>query len=131
MNYDPRDWYWQIAGRDDVWSSNRGGFVPADDATYQAWLSAGNAATAIGSQDEMIEVMRAANVPPFHKVSTFRIVRRLEEDGRIDAADQALATNRALFRRFYTAGTIPADDVSARAFLGAIGADADSILAPE
>ena len=102
MNYDPRDWYWIVGGDETlVYASMRAAFVPA------------------------------AGVPPFHKVSTYRVLRRLEDAGRIDAAEAALNANRVLWRRFYTVGAINADDADSRAFLAAIGADADAILAPE
>lgn len=69
--------------------------------------------------------------PAVWRVSTYRIVRRLEEVGLIDAADAALAAQPVLFRRFYTAGSIPHDDPDAVALLSAIGADPLHILAPE
>ena len=65
------------------------------------------------------------------RVSTYRIVRRLEEAGLIDAADAALDAQPVLFRRFYTAGSIPHDDPDALALLTAIGAAPLEILAPE
>ena len=69
--------------------------------------------------------------PTAWRVSTYRIVRRLEATGLIEAADAALAAQPVLFRRFYTAGTLPHDDPDALAFLEAIGADPIAILAPE
>jgi hypothetical protein len=70
--------------------------------------------------------------PPINwRVSTYRIVRRLEATGLIEAADAALAAQPFLFRRFYTAGTIPHDDPDAIAFLQGIGADPVTVLAPE
>ncbi len=70
--------------------------------------------------------------PPTNwRVSTYRIVRRLEDAGLIDAADAALDAQPLLFRRFYTAGSLPNDDPDAVAFLQAIGADPLEILAPE
>ncbi len=69
--------------------------------------------------------------PVAWRVSTYRIVRRLEEVGLIDAADAALAAQPVLFRRFYTAGSIPHDDPDAMALLSAVGADPFEILAPE
>lgn len=69
--------------------------------------------------------------PAVWRVSTYRIVRRLEEVGLIDAADAALDAQPVLFRRFYTAGSIPHDDPDAVALLSAIGADPLEILAPE
>ena len=70
--------------------------------------------------------------PPTNwRVSTYRIVRRLEAAGLIEAADAALDAQPVLFRRFYTAGTIPHDDPDAIAFLQGIGADPIAVLAPE
>ena len=70
--------------------------------------------------------------PPTNwRVSTYRIVRRLEDAGLIDAADTALDTQPLLFRRFHTAGSLPNDDPDAVAFLQAIGANPVEILAPE
>lgn len=65
------------------------------------------------------------------KVSTYTIVRRLEVAGLIDAAETALESNRTLYRRFYTAGSVMVTDPDARTFLTAIGADPDAILALE
>ncbi|SDB57537.1 hypothetical protein [Bauldia litoralis] len=70
-------------------------------------------------------------IPTTWRVSTYRIVRRLEEASLIDSADQALAASPMLFRRFYTAGSIQHDDPDAVAFLTAIGADPEVVLAPE
>jgi hypothetical protein len=69
--------------------------------------------------------------PTSWRVSTYRIVRRLEEIGLIEAADAALAAQPMLYRRFYTAGSIPHDDPDAIAFLEGIGAEPEAILAPE
>ncbi len=69
--------------------------------------------------------------PTSWRVSTYRIVRRLEDFGLIDAADQALTASPTLFRRFYTAGSIQHDDPDAVAFLTAIGADPEVVMAPE
>lgn len=132
MNYDPRDWYWIVGGDETrVHASERAAFVPADDAAYAAWRASGNVPTYIASFDELKDVLRSAGVPPYHKVSTYRILRRLEDAGLIDVADAALNANRTLFRRFYTVGAISADEPDAREFLKAIGADPDAILAPE
>jgi hypothetical protein len=70
-------------------------------------------------------------VPTSWRVSTYRIVRRLEEIGLIEAADAALASQPMLYRRFYTAGSIPHDDPDAIAFLEGIGAEPEAVLAPE
>lgn len=123
--FDPKDWYWVVAGDEArAWSNTARDYVDIAQADPER-------VTRIGSFDSLVQVLRAANVPPYHKVSTYRILRRLEDAGRIDAAEAALNANRVLWRRFYTVGAINADDADSRAFLAAIGADADAILAPE
>jgi hypothetical protein len=68
---------------------------------------------------------------PPGRVSTYRVVKRLEAANLIDAADAALNANRALWRRFYTVGSFASDDPDAVAFVKAIGGDPASILAPD
>jgi hypothetical protein len=80
--------------------------------------------------DELAEVLRAHNVPPYHHVPTIDIVRRLDEAELSGAANTALEVDIKLRTRFYTVGFIYADNAEARAFLTAIGADPDEILAP-
>jgi len=56
--YDPRNWYWIVAGdATKAYSSVAGDYVPAADATYQAWLADGNAPSRIASEDELGEVL--------------------------------------------------------------------------
>lgn len=57
MPYNPLNWYWIVAGQTNVWSSARVAYVPVSDATYQAWIAAGNAPTNIGSTAELLQVM--------------------------------------------------------------------------
>lgn len=83
--------------------------------------------------ESLIGVLRAANVPPYHAVTPYRIVRRLEAAG---VAAQAIAVleapaNAVLRWRFTTLAGVPADDPDARALIAAAGADPDEILAPE
>jgi hypothetical protein len=130
MDYNPRAWFWIVTGSG-VYSSAAAAYVSTDDAAYRQFVAAGGIATAIGSEAELQGVLRAANVPPYHGVSTYRIVRRLEDAGLIDAADAALSQDKNLWRRFYTVGTVPADDPNALALLKAVGADPLVILAPE
>ena len=59
MMFNPAIWYWVVAGSaTQVWSSATLAYVPVADATYQAWLDAGNAATNIASAAELIEVIQ-------------------------------------------------------------------------
>jgi len=62
--YNPTNWYWTVAGNASVaWSSASLGYVPATDATYTAWLAAGNSPTSIGSAAELYQVMQQQVVP--------------------------------------------------------------------
>jgi hypothetical protein len=64
MAYNPSNWYWCVAGNTtQVWSSAQLAYVPITDATYTAWLAAGNLATNIGSPAELIQVMQQQVVP--------------------------------------------------------------------
>jgi len=130
MTYDPHNWFWIIAGDETrAWSSAARGYVDIAQADPDR-------ITRIDSMDSLKQVLRAANVPPYHAVSPYRIVRRLEAAG---IAAQALAVidapgNAVLKARFYTlagAGGIPADDPDAIKLVLAAGGDPDVILAPE
>jgi len=56
--FDPRNWYWTVAGDETkVYSSAAGDYVQAADKTYQAWTAAGNTPTRIASEDELGEVL--------------------------------------------------------------------------
>lgn len=97
------------------------------DATSAPVIAADKVAIHTPARDMTEDEIRAA-AP---RVQTYVIVRRLEAAGLGDIADAALSQNRSLFRRFYTVGSVMVADPDARAFLKAIGADLDVILAPE
>ena len=62
--YNPTNWYWAVAGNASVvWSSASLGYVPTTDATYTAWLAAGNSPTSIASAAELYQVMQQQVVP--------------------------------------------------------------------
>jgi hypothetical protein len=62
--YTAPNWYWIVAGSTtQVWSSARLGYFPVSDATYQAWLTAGNVATNIASTSDLLGVMTQQVVP--------------------------------------------------------------------
>lgn len=135
IRYNPRDWYWQIG--DDasaVYASKIAAFVSNDEGSFVAWRQeAGHLVSRAANMDELVYVLRAAGVPPYHSVTPYRIVRRLEAAG---VAAQAIAVleapeNAVLRWRFTTLAGVPADDVDARALIIAAGADPDEILAPE
>lgn len=130
MIFDPMNWFW-IVGDDDTraYSSAAGGYVDVAQAPEDR-------ITRIASMDELIEVLRAANVPPYHSVSPYRIVRRLEEAGLSQRALAVLEApqNAVLKARFYTlagVGGVSADDPDAIALVIAAGGDPAEILAPE
>ncbi|MBX6376291.1 MAG: hypothetical protein IRZ13_18955 [Acetobacteraceae bacterium] len=60
MRYDPRDWYWIVAGDEShAWSSARAAYVPADDPLYSDWRQRGGQPTRIASEAELREVLLA------------------------------------------------------------------------
>jgi len=62
--YIASDWYWVVAeSATEVWASARLEYVPVTDATYEAWLAAGNVPTNIGSVTELLGVMTQKLVP--------------------------------------------------------------------
>lgn len=68
---------------------------------------------------------------PIQTVSTYRMVKRLEEAGKLEEANAALETNLSAKARFYTIGSIKVNDPETLAMLDYIGADPKVIMAPE
>lgn len=90
--YDPRDHYWIIGGDEaQVYSSARRTLVPDVDDTYVAWC-ADHQPTRILSMDELIEVLRQANVPPYVTVTPRQARLALLEAGLLDAVETAVNT---------------------------------------
>jgi len=59
FNYTLAAHFWIVGGDgSQVYSSAEPGFVPADDATYVAWLNEGGLSTRIASLDELRDVLR-------------------------------------------------------------------------
>lgn len=86
--YNPFDHYW-IVGADEiqVYASARAEFVPVDDGVFVAWLE--NAApTRIATFEELQDVLRAAQVPPYRMIDGAEFLARLTDDeyGAIVAA---------------------------------------------
>lgn len=91
MNYDPRDWYWIVAADESrVYSSAQAVFVPANDHDYAGWIRDGNKPTRIASFDELKDVLRAADVPPYRMIDGADFIARLTnaEYGAILAASE-------------------------------------------
>lgn len=62
--YDVSAWYWIVAGDETkLWSSAGMAYVAADDAGYEAWLSAGGHPTRIVNAAELAEVIEAQWLP--------------------------------------------------------------------
>lgn len=134
IDFDHKNWFWIAAGDEQrAFSSTLGTYVEASQADPER-------TTRIDSEESLIEVLRQANVPPYHRVSVYRIIRRLEEAGLASAALVIIDApeNAVLKARFYgLAGSldsgmgVPADDPDAAALVRAAGCDPAVILAPE
>lgn len=60
MIYTPQNWYWIVAGSTtQVYSSASASYVPVTDATYEAWLAAGNLPTKIDTEANLQGVFAA------------------------------------------------------------------------
>lgn len=81
MTYDPRDWYWDVVDHDParVYASARAAFVAVDDKAYVAWCAAGYIPTRVASFDELVDVLRAANVAPYHVFDGANFLARLTD----------------------------------------------------
>lgn len=65
--YDPRNWYWIVAGDETrVYSSAVGNYVPVANEDYQAWLADENNPTRIASEAELGEVLAPYALRPAH-----------------------------------------------------------------
>jgi hypothetical protein len=63
--YNAADWYWIVGGNEaQVFSSAVGNYVPANDATYLAWLADGGLPSRIINEVELGEVLADARVRP-------------------------------------------------------------------
>lgn len=63
-SYTPQNWYWYVGGdQTQAYSSVSGVFVPSTDATFQAWLAAGNLPTNIDTIVNLATVLANANAP--------------------------------------------------------------------
>lgn len=62
--YTPSNWYWTVGDHaaSGVFSSARGVYVQTSDATYQAWIAAGNLASSIPTEAELVANLAALGV---------------------------------------------------------------------
>lgn len=65
--YNPKDWYWFVAGdTSEVYSSKLGDFVLVSNPGYLAWVGTGGAPSNIASVAELGEVLAPYNLRPSH-----------------------------------------------------------------
>jgi hypothetical protein len=77
--YNPNNHYWIIGGdQDNVWSSARAMSVPTSDSDYTAWTAGGNYPTAIGSMQELQDVL-GEQYPPGTLV-TYNAFKRWQKE---------------------------------------------------
>lgn len=63
--FDPANWYWIVNGSTaQVYSSAAANYVPVANATYVAWLEAGNLPTRILNEAELGEVLAQYQLRP-------------------------------------------------------------------
>lgn len=127
-SYDPLNWFWIVNDDEQrAFSSAAGAYVEASKADP-------NRTTRIDSEESMIAILRATNVPPYHRVAKSTIIARLT-DAQLEAATAAFnrPENLRLRERWYAPDqpAINADDPESVAFVLAIGADPAAVLAPE
>ena len=126
--YTPHNWFWIVNGDEQrAFSSEAGAYIGVSEADPTR-------TTRIDSEENMIAVLRAANVPPYHRVAKSTIIFRLT-DTQLAAAVEAFnqPENLRLRERWYAPDqpAINADDPEFVAFVLAIGADPAAVLAPE
>ena len=65
--YDPANWYWFVArDKTKAFSSASGDYVPANNATFIAWLADGTRPTNIASETELGEVLAPYGIRPMN-----------------------------------------------------------------
>jgi len=128
VTYNPFSWFWIVAGDEArAFSSAAGAYVDASKVDPDR-------TTRISSEAGMISVLRAANVPPYHRVAKSTIIARMT-DAQLEAATAAFnePENLRLRERWYAPDqpAINANDPESIAFVVQIGADPEVVLAPD
>lgn len=127
--YNPHDWYWIVGGDESrFWSSAAGAYVEQ--------LPEGAGFTRILSEAELDDVLAPYGLlgpTARRKIRKSVVQARLIEAGKMNAAYAALTQMPSAFARWFAPDRpeVYADDPDALALLQAIGADAETIMAPE
>jgi hypothetical protein len=132
VSFDVRDHYWAVDGdTEGVFSSAVGKLIGATDPAYLAWLGTGEKClTRVKTQDELVEVLRRYNVPPYHAVPKSLVLARLGDQKAAQAF--AIATIGQQLRWNAPGKTfVNADDQETIAIIQAVGEDPAVVLAPE
>ncbi len=132
MNFDWTDHYWSIGGdQEQVYSSKRAIYVAVDDAGFVAWSAIdGNCVSQLATQADLVEFLRGANVPPYHRIRKSTLISRLT-DAQLAQAISLLTVRQQERWRAPDQPTINADDAETIMVLKAVGADPIVAMAPE
>jgi hypothetical protein len=122
--YDPNNWFWIIDGDEQRgYSSAACSYVPIAnvDMTRVARVS---------RENDMIAVLRSANVPPYHRVSKSTVLARLGDENCAKAFGLA-TVGQQLRWNAPDKPQVNADDTETIALIRSVGADPKVVLAPE
>ncbi|MDN4982251.1 hypothetical protein QY049_03295 [Bradyrhizobium sp. WYCCWR 13022] len=132
MNFDWNDHYWSIGGdHAQVYSSKRAIYVAVDDAGFVAWSAVdGNSVSQLATQADLVEFLRGANVPPYHRIRKSTLISRLT-DAQLTQAISMLTVRQQERWRAPDQPAVNADDPETLAVVQAVGADPAVVMAPE
>lgn len=128
-DYTPSVWHWIVGGDESrFWSSAHGEYIGA--------LPEGAGVTRIASEMELTEVLASNGLPG--PIAARRMIRksivqqRLIGAGLMEAAYAALTSQPVAFARWFAPDhpEVYADDPDALALIAALGADAETVMAP-
>lgn len=136
--YTPANWYWIVAGSTTlVWSSAATAYVALTDATYQAWLAAGNVPTPIDSEASLAQVLALRGLPTGAIVNPFATCQLWQLESVLTSAQWSAVTtavanlNNPTVTAFFAHGTnqIPADSTTLASIAASVGISASNIQA--
>lgn len=108
MTYNPKDWYWIVAGSTaQVYSSASGNYTPVSNATYQSWLAKGNLPSKIDTEANLGQTLAQYLIRPVASgvldgytsalsdnvmaQATFKVL--FNHENRLRACERALSLN--------------------------------------